>query len=129
MDDMRAKHTWDAVPSTWEYLGASGPPANTAIDLYVTLGHHTARTMRSAIQSTQGIFNALPCTHVLTHYAAPLAPAKCGVTSSATCSERVAELVTQHPDTPELVGSRFAYYGVTVLLHLDDTQEQLTDDH
>ncbi|KAH9054002.1 hypothetical protein EDB83DRAFT_2521593 [Lactarius deliciosus] len=63
MDDMRVKHTWDAVPSTWEYLG--GLPGENY----------------------------------------------------------------EHPDTPGLVGSRLAYYGVTVLLHLNDTREQLADDH
>ena len=34
-NDMRVKHSWNAVPRNWESLGY--PPFNTTIDLYVAL--------------------------------------------------------------------------------------------
>ena len=34
-NDMRVKHSWNAVPKNWESLGH--PPSNTTIDLYVAL--------------------------------------------------------------------------------------------
>ncbi|KAH9172034.1 hypothetical protein EDB89DRAFT_2173089 [Lactarius sanguifluus] len=105
MDDMRVKHTWDAVPSTKILLGSTSvalPPTPQS-----TFTSHSGTTSRELHGQRS----------------------KCGVTSSATCSERVAELVTQYPDTPELVGSRLAYYGVAIFLHLDDTRQQLADGH
>ena len=37
-DDIRVKHTWNAVPPNWETLG--DPPAGTTIDLHVALMPH-----------------------------------------------------------------------------------------
>jgi hypothetical protein len=34
-DDIRVKHTWNAIPPNWETLGH--PPADTTIDLHIAL--------------------------------------------------------------------------------------------
>jgi hypothetical protein len=46
-DDMRVKHTWNAVPANWESLGH--PPAGTTIDLHIALKPHRESALIDAL--------------------------------------------------------------------------------
>lgn len=89
-DDMRLKHSWNAIPENWECLGL--PPAGSLIDLHVALKPHRK--------------NAL--IDVLNVVSDPEHP-KYGAHLS---KEQVAELVAPHPDNLELVHSWLKYHGV-----------------
>jgi hypothetical protein len=46
-DDMRVKHSWNTVPSSWESLGP--PPFNTTIDLHFALIPHRETALIDAL--------------------------------------------------------------------------------
>ncbi len=47
LDDLRVKHTWNAVPPNWETLGH--PPASTTIDLHIALVPHREKALIDAL--------------------------------------------------------------------------------
>ncbi|KAH8981303.1 subtilisin-like protein [Lactarius hatsudake] len=86
-DDMRIKHSWNAVPKNWEILG--NPLSGTTIDLYIALkAHHE---------------NAL--IDMLYQVSDPNHPRH----------EQVAKLVSPPPGTLELVNSWLEFHGVPSL--------------
>ncbi|KAH9165482.1 subtilisin-like protein [Lactarius sanguifluus] len=93
-DDMRIKHSWNAVPENWESLG--NPLSGTTIDLYVALKAHRENAL---IDTLYKVSDPNHPRHVY----------------SATPSlrhEQVAELVSPPPGTRELVNSWLEYHGV-----------------
>ncbi|KAI9449375.1 subtilisin-like protein [Lactarius psammicola] len=50
-DDVRIKHTWNAVPSGWDTLGY--PPAGTTVDLHVALKAHNESALIDALYKEQ----------------------------------------------------------------------------
>ncbi|KAH9061986.1 subtilisin-like protein [Lactarius vividus] len=88
--DMRAKHTWSAVPANWETLGC--PSAGTTMDLYIALNPHQEDALIDALYQVSDPKHP--------RYGAHLS------------REQVAELVRPHPDTLELVTSWLAHHGV-----------------
>ena len=46
-DDMRSKHSWDAIPEKWECQGH--PPTDTTIDLRVALKAHRENALIDAL--------------------------------------------------------------------------------
>ncbi|KAH9040843.1 subtilisin-like protein [Lactarius hengduanensis] len=91
-DDIRIKHSWNAVPEIWESLG--NPLSGTTIDLYVGLKAHRENAL---IDTLYQVSNPNHPRHV---YSA---------TPSLT---HVAELVSPPPATLELVNSWLEYHGV-----------------
>ncbi|KAH9175625.1 subtilisin-like protein [Lactarius sanguifluus] len=89
-DDLRVKHTWDAVPANWETLGK--PPSGTTIDLHVALKSHNEGALIEALYEVSD----------------PRSP-KYGAHLSR---EQVARLVAPHTDTLELINSWLAHHGV-----------------
>ncbi|KAH9030335.1 subtilisin-like protein [Lactarius pseudohatsudake] len=89
-DDLRVKHTWDAVPANWETLG--NPPSGTTIDLHVALKSHNESALIEALYEVSD----------------PRSP-KYGAHLSR---EQVARLVAPHTDTLELINSWLAHHGV-----------------
>ncbi|KAH9025804.1 subtilisin-like protein [Lactarius hengduanensis] len=89
-NEMRTKHSWSTIPSTWEIL--SSPPAGTTIDLCVALEPQRE--------------NAL--IEVLHEVSDPTHP-KYGAHLSR---EQVAELIAPGPDTLELVHSWLGHHRV-----------------
>ncbi|KAH9015223.1 subtilisin-like protein [Lactarius pseudohatsudake] len=88
--DMRVKHTWSAVPVNWKTLG--GPSAGATIDLYIALNPHQENALIDALYEVSDPKHP--------RYGAHLS------------KEQVAELVTPHPETLELVTSWLAHHGV-----------------
>ncbi|KAH8994672.1 subtilisin-like protein [Lactarius hatsudake] len=89
-DDMRIKHSWNAVPNNWESLG--NPRSGTTIDLYVAL---KAQRENALIDT---LYQVSDPNHP--RYGAYLS------------KEQVAELVSPPPGTLELVNSWLEYHGV-----------------
>ncbi|KAH8984507.1 subtilisin-like protein [Lactarius akahatsu] len=89
-DDMRIKHSWNAVPENWESLG--NPLSDTTIDLYVALKAHR----ESALIDT--LYQVSDPNHP--RYGAYLS------------KEQIAELVSPPPGTLEFVNSWLEYHGV-----------------
>ncbi|KAH9060187.1 subtilisin-like protein [Lactarius vividus] len=89
-DDLRIKHTWDAVPANWETLGS--PPSGTTIDLHVALKSHNESALIEALYDVSD----------------PRSP-KYGAHPS---KEQVARLVAPHADTLELINSWLAHHGI-----------------
>ncbi|KAI9435202.1 subtilisin-like protein [Lactarius psammicola] len=100
-DDIRVKHTWNAVPSGWDTLGY--PPAGTTIDLHVALKAHNESALVDTLykvsdpkSSKHVLSNTLPRTIYGAHLS----------------MEQVAQLVAPHPDTLELINSWLKHHGV-----------------
>ncbi|KAF8267626.1 subtilisin-like protein [Lactarius quietus] len=89
-DEIRVKHTWNAVPSNWETLGH--PPAGTTIDLHVALMPHNENALIDALYEVSD----------------PMSP-KYGAHLS---KEQVDQLVCPHQDTLELVKSWLKHHEV-----------------
>ncbi|KAH9165483.1 subtilisin-like protein [Lactarius sanguifluus] len=89
-DDMRIKHSWNAVPENWENLG--NPLSGTTIDLYVALKAHRENALIDTL------YQVSDPNHP--RYGAYLS------------KEQVAELVSPPPGTRELVNSWLEYHGV-----------------
>ncbi|KAH9018727.1 subtilisin-like protein [Lactarius pseudohatsudake] len=89
-DDMRIKHSWNAVPENWESLG--NPLDGITIDLYVALKAHNENALIDTLYEVSD----------------PDHP-RYGVYLS---KEQVAKLVSPPPGTLELVNSWLEYHGV-----------------
>ncbi|KAH9040828.1 subtilisin-like protein [Lactarius hengduanensis] len=83
-DDMRIKHSWNAVPENWESLG--NPLSGTTIDLYVALKAHRENALIDTLHQVSD----------------PNHPRR----------EQVAELVSSPPGTLEFVNSWLEYHGI-----------------
>ncbi|KAH9024610.1 subtilisin-like protein [Lactarius hengduanensis] len=89
-DDMRIKHSWNAVPENWESLG--NPLSGTTIDLYVALKAHRENTLIDKLHQVSD----------------PNHPRY----GKYLSKEQVAVLVSPPPGTLELVNSWLEYHGV-----------------
>ncbi|KAH9054950.1 subtilisin-like protein [Lactarius vividus] len=89
-DDMRIKHSWNAVPENWESVGC--PLDGTTIDLYVALGPYHENALIDALYEVSNPDHP--------RYGAYLS------------EEQVAGLVAPHPGTLEIVNSWLEYHGV-----------------
>ncbi|KAH8994681.1 subtilisin-like protein [Lactarius hatsudake] len=89
-DDMRVKHSWNAVPENWENLG--NPLSGTTIDLYVALKAHRENALIDTL------YQVSDPNHP--RYGAYLS------------KDQVADLVSPPPGTLELVNSWLEYHGV-----------------
>ncbi|KAI9451127.1 subtilisin-like protein [Lactarius psammicola] len=110
-DDIRVKHTWNAVPSGWDTLGH--PSAGSTIDLHVALKAHNESTLIDTLydvsdpkSSKHVLSNTLPRT-MYSHV-----PLLCRRYGAHLSKEQVAQLVAPHPDTLELINSWFQHHGV-----------------
>src|SRR6266702_1071511 len=110
-DDIRFKHTWNAVPPHWDTLGH--PPADTTIDLHVALKAHNENALIDALYRVSDprspkhvLSNTLPRT---IYSRVPLLRRRYGAHLS---KEQVAQLVAPHPDTLELIYSWLEHHGV-----------------
>ncbi|KAH8982958.1 subtilisin-like protein [Lactarius akahatsu] len=90
-DDMRIKHSWNAVPENWESLGC--PLDGTTIDLYVALWPYRENALIDELYEVSNPDHP--------RYGAYLS------------DEQVAELVAPRPGTFELVNSWLEYHGVS----------------
>ncbi|KAH9041189.1 subtilisin-like protein [Lactarius hengduanensis] len=98
-DDMRIKHSWNAVPENWESLG--NPLDGITIDLYVALKAHNENAL---IDTLYKVSDPNHPRHVFT-----ISSLIYGVYLS---KEQVAKLVSPPPGTLELVNSWLEYHGV-----------------
>ncbi|KAH9003241.1 peptidase S8/S53 domain-containing protein [Lactarius deliciosus] len=89
-DNMRIKHSWNAVPENWESLG--NPLSGTTIDLYVALKAHRENALIDTLYQVSD----------------PNHPRY----GKYLSDEQVAELVSPPPGTLELVNSWLEYHGV-----------------
>ncbi|KAH9016942.1 subtilisin-like protein [Lactarius pseudohatsudake] len=89
-DDMRIKHSWNAVPENWESLG--NPLSGTTIDLYVALKAHRENALIDTLYQVSD----------------PNHPRY----GKYLSKEQVAELVSPPPATLEFVNSWLKYHGV-----------------
>ncbi|KAH8986035.1 subtilisin-like protein [Lactarius hatsudake] len=89
-DDIRVKHTWNAVPQNWEALGH--PPAGTTIDLHIALKPHHENALVDTLYKVSD----------------PRSP-KYGAHLS---KEQVAQLVAPRPDTLGLINSWLGHHSV-----------------
>ncbi|KAH8994686.1 subtilisin-like protein [Lactarius hatsudake] len=89
-DDVRIKHSWNAVPENWESLG--NPLSGTTIDLYVALKAHRENALIDTL------YEVSDPNHP--RYGAYLS------------KEQVADLVSPPPRTLELVNSWLEYHDV-----------------
>ena len=112
-DDMRVKHSWDSIPTKWEYYGH--PPAGATIELRVALKPHRENALIDALYevsdpkhpkcvSSPLYPHAFAFTHGCIYY-----QRRYGAHLS---KEQVADLVAPHPDTLDLVGSWLAHHQV-----------------
>jgi len=110
-DDLRVKHTWDAVPPNWETLGH--PPAGTTIDLHLALKSHHENALIDALYEVSNPRSpkyVLSNTRPRTIYSpVPLLRCRYGAHLS---KEQVAQLVAPHPDTLELINSWLEHHDV-----------------
>ncbi|KAH8994692.1 subtilisin-like protein [Lactarius hatsudake] len=89
-DDIRIKHSWNAVPENWESLG--NPLSGTTIDLYVALKAHRENALIDTL------YQVSDPNHP--RYGAYLS------------KEQVADLVSPPPGTLKLVKSWLEHHGV-----------------
>ncbi|KAF8265370.1 subtilisin-like protein [Lactarius quietus] len=89
-DDMHIKHTWDAVPESWEGLGQ--PPSGTTIDLYVGLKPEHENALIDALYEVSSPKHPKYGKHL--------------------SKEQVAGLVAPHPNALELVNSWLGHHGI-----------------
>src|SRR6266702_2586453 len=110
-NEIRVKHTWDAVPENWESLGP--PKAGTTIDLRIALKPHRKNALIDALYKVSSpnhprhVSPSLLCARIYSRE--PLLRCRYGKHLSR---EQVAELVAPHPDTLELVNSWLEYHDV-----------------
>ncbi|KAI9451126.1 subtilisin-like protein [Lactarius psammicola] len=110
-DDIRVKHTWNAVPSGWDTLGH--PPAGTTIDLHVALKAHNESALIDTlykVSDPKSPKHVLSNTLLRTMYSH--VPPLCRRYGAHLSKEQVAQLVAPHPDTLELINSWFQHHGV-----------------
>ncbi|KAH9164922.1 subtilisin-like protein [Lactarius sanguifluus] len=90
-DDMHIKHSWNAIPKSWEALG--GPPSGTTIDLYIALRPQHENAVVDALYEVSEPGHP--------RYRAYLT------------KEQVADLVAPRPETLELVNSWLEHHGIS----------------
>ncbi|KAH9035434.1 subtilisin-like protein [Lactarius hengduanensis] len=90
-DDVKAKHTWNSVPESWQNLGH--PPAGTTIDLHIALKAKNENALIDALYQVSS----------------PGHPSAYGAHLS---KEEVAELVAPPSDVLELVNAWLEHHGV-----------------
>ncbi|KAI9453247.1 subtilisin-like protein [Lactarius psammicola] len=109
--DIRVKHSWNAVPHSWETLGH--PPAGTTINLHIALKPHHGNALTDALHKVsdpKSPEHVLSNTLLRTAYShVPLLRCRYGAHLS---KEQVAQLVAPHPDTLELIYSWLEYHSV-----------------
>ncbi len=110
-DDMRIKHTWNAVPHNWETLGH--PPAGTTIDLHLALKPHHENALIDALYAVSDPWspkhvpsNTPPCT-MYSHV-----PLLCCRYGAHLSREQAAQLVAPHPDTLQLINSWLQHHDL-----------------
>ncbi len=112
-DDLRVKHTWNAVPHNWETLGH--PPAGTTIDLHLALKPHHENALVDALydvsapRSPKYVLSNTPQRTITVYSCVPLLRCRYGAHLS---KEQVAQLVAPHPDTLALINSWLEHHGV-----------------
>ncbi|KAH9057761.1 subtilisin-like protein [Lactarius vividus] len=89
-DEMKVIHAWSTVPNNWKSLGH--PPNQTTIDFYIALKSQRESALVDALYQASD----------------PNSP-KYGAHFS---KEQVAEIVTPHPDTLELVSSWLRHWDI-----------------
>ncbi|KAH9049738.1 subtilisin-like protein [Lactarius hengduanensis] len=89
-DDMRTKHSWNAVPETWESLG--NPLSGTTIDLYVALKANRENALIDTLYEVSDPNHPRYGTYL--------------------SKEQIADLVSPSPGTLKFVNSWLAYHGV-----------------
>ncbi|KAH8999063.1 subtilisin-like protein [Lactarius akahatsu] len=89
-DDMRTKHSWNAVPENWESLG--NPLNGTTINLYVALKAHHKNALIDTLYEVSDPNHPRYGTYL--------------------SKERIAELVSPPPRTLEFVNLWLEYHGV-----------------
>ncbi|KAH8981279.1 subtilisin-like protein [Lactarius hatsudake] len=89
-DDMRIKHSWNAVPENWESLG--NPLSGSTIDLYVALKAHRENALIDTLYQVSDPNHPRYGTYL--------------------SKEQAAELVSPPPGTLELVNSWLEFHGV-----------------
>ncbi|KAH9179648.1 subtilisin-like protein [Lactarius sanguifluus] len=89
-DDMRIKHSWNAVPENWESLG--NPLSGTTIDLYVALKAHRKNALIDTLYEVSDPDHPRYGTYL--------------------SKEQIAELVSPPPGTLEFVNPWLEYHGV-----------------
>ena len=110
-DDMRVKHRWDAIPNKWECQGH--PPAGTTIDLRIALRPHHENALVDALYEVSDPSHPKYVSILSIVFLRALAQISLPHRYGAHLSkEEVAELVTPHPDTLELVSSWLTHHGV-----------------
>ncbi|KAH8982268.1 subtilisin-like protein [Lactarius akahatsu] len=110
-DDLRVKHTWDAVPANWETLG--NPPSGTTIDLHVALKSHNESALIEAlyeVSDPRSPKHVLYNTPPLTMYS-PVRLLCCRYGAHLS-REQVAQLVAPHTHPLDLINSWLAHHGV-----------------
>ena len=110
-DNMNTKHSLKTVPENWESLGH--PPTGTTINLYVALKPDRETALIDALHevSDPGHPKHVSPPLLLTPIYSPVPLLLCRY--GAHCSkEQVANLVSPHPDTLELVHSWLRHYGI-----------------
>jgi tripeptidyl-peptidase-1 len=110
-DDIRAKHSWNAVPPNWETLGH--PPAGTTIDLHIALKPHHENALIDALYkvsvpgSPEHVLSNPPPRTMYSHV-----PLLCCRYGAHLSKEQVFQLVAPHPDTLKLVNSWLEHHDV-----------------
>ncbi|KAH9166016.1 subtilisin-like protein [Lactarius sanguifluus] len=92
-DDMRIKHSWNAVPENWQSLG--NPLSGTTIDLHVALKAHRENALIDTLYQVSDPNHPRYGTYL--------------------SKEQVAELVSPPPGTLELVNSWLECHGIPSL--------------
>ncbi|KAI9458695.1 hypothetical protein BJY52DRAFT_1223443 [Lactarius psammicola] len=90
-DDMRTKHSWNAIPKNWESLGR--PPSSTTTDLYFALKPYGEKALIDSDDVSSG-------PRLQSTYSAHLS------------KKQLAELIAPYPVTLKLVNSRLEHHGV-----------------
>ncbi|KAF8265082.1 subtilisin-like protein [Lactarius quietus] len=92
--DMQSKHAWESIPENWEIL--SQPPAGSTIDLRIALKPLNENALVEALYKVSS----------------PNHPKHVSLYRSYLSQDQIAELVTPHSDTLELVTSWLKHYGI-----------------
>ncbi|KAH9159272.1 peptidase S8/S53 domain-containing protein [Lactarius sanguifluus] len=89
-DGMKVKHAWDTVPKNWKSLGH--PSNETTIDLHLALKSHHQDALIEALYEVSDPEHSRYGAHFT--------------------KEQVADVVSPHPDTVELVSSWLGHYDI-----------------
>src|SRR6266702_716525 len=127
-DDMRVKHTWDAVPPNWESLGH--PAAGTTIDLYIALQPHRESALIDALYEvsdpTHLRHDPLTAPPLVPLFTCAAAPFQIWRTPFQGTGRRACQAAPRYARARQFLActSRRA-----IILHLNDTWRRLADSH